>query len=241
MMNIKSKKILPKGQKERTDFPRFGMPHYAHYVPTMNADYSIQLGGDVASRIVGPQDLHALERVELTADFHCVTTWSYCDVQWSGFRFKDFYKQFVQPLLPESDEMLIATFAGLDRYRSTLFLQDALADEILLVDQMNGQPLSGDHGAPLRLVAPAHYGYKSVKHLSKINVWRTIQEDKRGIRKMMEHPRGRAAFEERGQFFPGWLLRYIYRPMIKRTIRQFIDASQRKTTQDMQNLAELQK
>ena len=235
-MSTKTKTRLPRGQKERDDFPRFGMPHYAHYVPAMNEDFSIQLGGDVASRIFSHQDLDTLERVELTADFHCVTTWSYRDVRWSGFRFKDFYDRFVQPLVSDHDEMLIATFAGLDRYRSTLFLEDALADEILLVDRMNGQPLSGDHGAPLRLVAPAHYGYKNVKHLSKINVWRTVQEDKRGIRKMMEHPRGRVAFEERGQFFPGWLLRYVYRPLINRTVRQFASASQQKTTQDQQNL-----
>ncbi len=220
-MRMKSKKALPRGQQERTDFPRFGMPHYAHYVPTMATNFSIRLGGDVTSQTISHQDLERLERVELTADFHCVTTWSYCNVQWSGFRFKDFYEQFVQPELSAKDEMLVAVFTGLDRYRSTLFLQDALADEILLVDRMNGQPLTGDHGAPLRLVAPAHYGYKSVKHLSKINVWRTVQEDKRGIRKMMEHPRGRVAFEERGQFFPGWLLRFVYRQLINRTIRQF--------------------
>jgi DMSO/TMAO reductase YedYZ molybdopterin-dependent catalytic subunit len=49
-----------------------------------------------------------------------------------------------------------------------LLLSDLLAAEVLLADILDGLPLSMEHGAPLRLVAPAHYGYKSVKHLSGI-------------------------------------------------------------------------
>lgn len=221
MSNAIKKKTLPRGQKERVDFPRFGVPHYAGFVPVTGSTHSIDLVGDIPKQTISQQDLSSLERVELTADFHCVTTWTYRDVRWSGFRFRDVYEQFVQPQIVEGDEMTFVTFTGLDRYRASLFLIDTLADDVLLVDRMNGQPLSSDHGAPMRLLAPAHYGYKSMKHLSKIGVWRVVQEDKRGIRKIMEHPRGRVAFEERGRIFPGWLLRFVYRPLIKRTIRQF--------------------
>jgi hypothetical protein len=34
----------------------------------------------------------------------------------------------------------------------------------------------------------------------------------------LDHPRARVALEERGQFLPGWLLRYAFRPLIQPTI-----------------------
>ncbi len=220
------KKTLPRGQKERFDFPRFGVPDYAHFMPPATNTYAMQINGDLRAQTLTQQDLKTLERVDLIADFHCVTTWTYRDVHWSGFRFRDFYEQFLQPQLAEDTEMIFATFAGLDRYRASLPLTDALAQDVLLVDRMDGQLLSSEHGAPLRLLAPTHYGYKSVKHLSKIGVWHNIHDQKRGLRKFMEHPRGRVAFEERGRFFPGWLLRFVYRPLIAWTIRQFEDNAQ---------------
>jgi DMSO/TMAO reductase YedYZ molybdopterin-dependent catalytic subunit len=108
-----------------------------------------------------------------------------------------------------------------DGYRSCLLLEDLLAADVLLADALNGQPLPIEHGAPLRLVAPAHYGYKSVKHLSRIE----FCFDDRGYRpaafRFMEHPRARVAFEERGRWIAGWLLRFLYRPLVGVTITRF--------------------
>jgi DMSO/TMAO reductase YedYZ molybdopterin-dependent catalytic subunit len=59
--------------------------------------------------------------------------------------------------------------SALDGMRAGLPIADALADDVLLADTMDGAPLSAEHGAPLRLVAPAHVGYKSVKHVSAID------------------------------------------------------------------------
>ena len=42
-----------------------------------------------------------------------------------------------------------------------------------MADHLDGQLLPIEHGAPLRLIAPAHYGYKSVKHLHRIEFWRS--------------------------------------------------------------------
>jgi hypothetical protein len=38
--------------------------------------------------------------------------------------------------------------------------------------------------------------------------------------RLLDHPRARVALEERGQFLPGWLLRYAFRPFIKPMIRK---------------------
>ncbi len=44
----------------------------------------------------------------------------------------------------------------------------ALHPQTLLCHEMNGQPLSPDHGAPLRLVIPIKYGIKSIKRVGAI-------------------------------------------------------------------------
>lgn len=38
--------------------------------------------------------------------------------------------------------------------------------------------------------------------------------------RLLDHPRARVALEERGQFLPGWILRYAFRPFIKPLIRK---------------------
>jgi DMSO/TMAO reductase YedYZ molybdopterin-dependent catalytic subunit len=84
---------------------------------------------------------------------------------------------------------------------------------VLLADTLGGEPLNVAHGAPLRLVAPAHYGYKNLKHLAAIEYW----TDRRHYRfpwpypNLMDHPRARVALEERARFLPAWLLRPFYR------------------------------
>jgi DMSO/TMAO reductase YedYZ molybdopterin-dependent catalytic subunit len=44
----------------------------------------------------------------------------------------------------------------------------ALHPQTLLAYEMNGQPLSPDHGAPLRLVTPLKYGIKQIKQIGRI-------------------------------------------------------------------------
>jgi DMSO/TMAO reductase YedYZ molybdopterin-dependent catalytic subunit len=96
-----------------------------------------------------------------------------------------------------------------------------MSDDVLLADRLDGQPLSIQHGAPLRIVAPAHYGYKNVKHLNRIDFLTEGSEYNRAGYRFMDHPRARVAFEERGIGAPGWLLRIAYRPLIKSTVRRF--------------------
>jgi DMSO/TMAO reductase YedYZ molybdopterin-dependent catalytic subunit len=91
--------------------------------------------------------------------------------------------------------------SALDGMRAGLPIADALADDVLLADTMDGAPLSAEHGAPLRLVAPAHFGYKSVKHVSAIDFAST--NFTRGFTAFAQHSRGRVGFEERGRWGPG--------------------------------------
>ncbi len=77
-------------------------------------------------------------------------------------------------VLPEAVELV---FTGADRgvqgglehdYQRSLKLDEARRPEVLLVDEMNGEPLQPQHGFPLRLLVPGWYGMTSVKWLRGI-------------------------------------------------------------------------
>lgn len=212
---------LPPGQQESAAFPRFGLTPFAVRFPldTTRADLDVQ--GDVAANIRIVDMFERLPRTSMVSDFHCVTTWTHRRIEWSGVRFADLHREIIEPLAKPGIDSQFILLKAQDGYRTSLPLNDLLRDDVLLADRLNGQPLDIAHGAPLRLVAPAHYGYKSVKHLKSIGYWTDARMYRPPLLKFMDHPRGRVAMEERGRWFPGWLLRYAYRPLIGPTAARF--------------------
>ncbi len=169
--------------------------------------------------------LQALPRVEILSDFHCVTTWSVRDLRFGGWQFSAVYNQILAPRLQASVETTTVVFRCADGYRSSLPLGDLLALDVLLADRLEGEPLSLEHGAPLRVVAPAHYGYKSAKHLNGLEFWDAPQPHAVGGWRWMDHPRARVAEEERGRMIPARLLRWAYRPFVEPLVRRFREGS----------------
>ena len=216
---------LPPGQRAIGTFPRFGAPPFHERFPTVTGRIRIRLLGAIdRERTIG-DELASLPRVEQASDFHRVTTWTRRDLRWSGVCFADVYRQLVAPYA--NADVSFVVLRGQDGYRSGLPLEDLLADDVLLADRLDGEPLTVAHGAPIRLVAPAHYGYKSVKHVDRIDV-RLNDERYRPVGwRFMAHPRARVAYEERGQGVPGPILRRLYRPLIGTTTRRSERALQR--------------
>jgi DMSO/TMAO reductase YedYZ molybdopterin-dependent catalytic subunit len=205
---------LPPGQRRVVGFPRFGTELWRP-APPVPADPVITVGGAVTEALDVPLAILAtLPRQELTADFHCVAGWSATDLRWEGVPFEAFYRAVIEPALEPGVEITHVVFRGLDRYRSVLLIEDAMADGVLVADRLDGRPLDGDHGAPVRLVSPAQYGYMSTKHLHRIEV--RSGEPKRERWTLVEswllrsHPRARVAQEERHGLVPGWLVRPFY-------------------------------
>jgi DMSO/TMAO reductase YedYZ molybdopterin-dependent catalytic subunit len=56
-------------------------------------------------------------------------------------------------------------------------MDDAMHPQTLLCYEINGQPLSIDHGAPLRLVTPLKYGIKHLKQIGSISFSDTRPRD----------------------------------------------------------------
>ena len=102
--------------------------------------------------------------------------------------------------------MTHVAFGGLDGHRSVATLEDALAANVLIAENLDGRPLDADHGAPARLVSPSQYGFMSTKHLSRIEM-RTAGRTggPRSLADVLleEHPRARVWEEERHGSLPG--------------------------------------
>lgn len=215
---------LPPGQRAFASFPRFGLTPFARRFPQDTSRPALHVTGEVAHDLQLTDALAGLPRVEQLSDFHCVTTWSRRGLRWGGVRFVDFYEQVIVPQAGPRQEATLIALRGQDGARTGMPLVDLLAPDVLLADQLDGVPLGIDHGAPLRLVAPQHYGYKSVKHLARME----FRHPDAGYRvsgyRFMDHPRARVAQEERGRGLPGWLLRMVYRPLIPSTVKRFADA-----------------
>jgi len=220
-------KILPPGQFASDIFPRFGLSQYANRFPTDIDTINLKISSEEIEGIDISEALLALKRTEQTSDFHCVTTWSKLDQVWTGIRFSDFYNQIVKAKFPNSKDFKFVIFKAQDGYKTGLLLEDLMKNNVMLADHLNGQPLTIEHGAPLRLIAPAHYGYKNLKHLNRIEFHNQRKKVKQGFLSFMDHPRARVEEEERAVGGPGWLFRYLYRPLIKSTIKEFDKAMQK--------------
>jgi len=212
---------LPPGQSVRGDFPRFGLAKFANRFPAEAERIQLTLGGDLTDEFVLDETFQGLPQIEQHSDFHCVTTWSASNLAWRGYRFHEFYSQIVSPRLAEGVEISCVTFRCQDGYTITSLLEDLLMPDVMLAVRLEGASLDVSHGAPLRLVAPAQYGYKNPKHIRVIEFWCSLEHYRSPGLSLMDHPRARVAQEERGRYLPGVIYRWLYRPLIKSTVRQF--------------------
>jgi len=226
---MNKKKNLPPGQKESAIFPRFGMPQYANRFPKETERISFMIGGDLDEFEIS-EAIDNLPRTEQVSDFHCVTTWSKLNLKWSGFKFIDFYNELILPRL--SQEITFVVLKAQDGYKTSLPLADLLQSNVLLADQLDGQPLTIEHGAPIRIVAPNHYGYKNLKHIKRIEFYAKNKKVKQGVLGFMDHPRARVAQEERALYGPKILFRWLYKTRIKQTMKHF----ERATAKYKQNI-----
>ncbi|GGN99019.1 hypothetical protein GCM10010112_92430 [Actinoplanes lobatus] len=199
---------LPPGQRLMAEMPRFSdLPHLPPPAMPTAPRLEIRNEGELVA-VLTAADLRALGPRDHTADFHCVTTWSVTGLVWTGVPLREVLASVG---MSDAPAPYLVARAG-DRREAVLTWEDAVAEDVLLATRLNGAALDDRHGAPLRLVAPSQYGYKSVKHLIAIEF---RAEQPRLMSK--EHLRARVAFEERHPRLPSPLVRLPYRLMIAPT------------------------
>jgi DMSO/TMAO reductase YedYZ molybdopterin-dependent catalytic subunit len=112
-------------------------------------------------------ELVALPQVSRRIDLHCVTRWSKLVMPFEGVQLRTLLDRC--QLLPEA--RYLSFVARSARGHSTsLPLADALLLDPLVTLRRQDQPLTAEHGGPVRIIVPGRYLYKSVKWLEEIRV-----------------------------------------------------------------------
>jgi DMSO/TMAO reductase YedYZ molybdopterin-dependent catalytic subunit len=110
------------------------------------------------------REFRALPRTKVFADFHCVTRWSRLGNLWEGVSIREIIARAgVQP-----DARYVVLHAYDNGWTTNLPLADFDQEDVLLADTHDGEPISADHGGPLRAMVPRLYAWKSAKWLRGI-------------------------------------------------------------------------
>lgn len=161
---------LPPGQYIPRGWP---VLHYGPVPKTDLAAWDFKVFGATANgeRTWDWAGFGELPRTEVTADFHCVTKFSLLDSTWTGVRVQELLDAV--PPAPDATHVMVWAEYG---YSANLRLEDFRQG--LFVTHRNGEPLTAEHGAPLRLVVPHLYAWKGPKWARGVEY---LTEDRRGF------------------------------------------------------------
>ena len=154
---------LPAGQSLTLKWP---VLHYGS-VPRFDPerwDFRIHGLTDAEARFTW-KEFNQLPQSEVEADFHCVTRWSRFDNRWQGVLARDLLAR--ARLQPAARFALIHAEQG---FTANLPLKDLLRPTSIFALRHDGEPLTADHGYPLRLIVPHLYAWKSVKWVRAIEL-----------------------------------------------------------------------
>ena len=154
---------LPPGQTLTEDWPVLDLGNK----PLVPLDqWSLTVKGAVIRPITWDwATFMAQPQVELTSDIHCVTQWSRYDNHWTGVA--------TQHLLNVAGARTGASHVVLhshDGYTTNMRLDQFAAADAVLAHAWQGEPISRDHGGPMRLVIPGLYFWKSAKWVRHIAI-----------------------------------------------------------------------
>lgn len=181
--------------------------------------WTVEVGGMVQKpQTFGIEDLLKFPQEERIYRFRCVEAWSMV-IPWVGFPLK-FLLDKTEPLgsakyvafetLYDSRQMQSSVFAGIDLpYVEGLRLDEALHPLVILATGLYGKQMPNQNGAPVRLVVPWKYGFKSIKSIVKITLtdkvppttWNIANPPEYGfysnVNPNVRHPRWSQATENR--------------------------------------------
>lgn len=142
---LKEEERVPPGQSLTQKFP------VLHYGPVPSFDptrWDFRVWGEVENeRKWSWEEFENLPHTSIKMDIHCVTRWSKFDTWWEGVSVQTLVDQGLIKLKPTARYVLQHAEYG---FTVNLPLEVVLADNFLLATHFNAQPLSPDHGYPLR-------------------------------------------------------------------------------------------
>ncbi|MEH2410414.1 molybdopterin-dependent oxidoreductase [Nostoc sp.] len=127
------------------------------------AQFRLKIDGEVSNAMqLSMADIQKLPLTSMVIRHICVEGWA-AIVQWGGVRLRD----LVALVQPKSNVRYVY-FKSADGYYESWDLASAIHPQTLMAYQKNGQPLSADNGAPIRLASPIKLGYKQSKWVTQI-------------------------------------------------------------------------
>jgi DMSO/TMAO reductase YedYZ molybdopterin-dependent catalytic subunit len=162
---------VPPGQIETRKWPVL----HAGRVPSVATDrWRFEVHGLVERPLsLSWEELLALPRQETVCDIHCVTRWSRLDNVFAGVP--------VTSLLDRAGVKAAAKFVLVhaeEGFTTNLPLADLERPANLLALSWNGEPLTPEHGGPVRLLVPHLYFWKSAKWVRGLEI---LEEDEPGF------------------------------------------------------------
>jgi DMSO/TMAO reductase YedYZ molybdopterin-dependent catalytic subunit len=154
---------LPPGQYLTEKWPVL----HAGTVPNTDlAMWDLRVFGEVESPItLSWEEFAALPSREITIDIHCVTRWSRFDTSFKGVHWSELAKL----VNPKPSARYVVAHAEHD-FTANVPLKALGDEEALLAYEADGEPLTAEHGWPLRLVIPNRYFWKSAKWLRGVEL-----------------------------------------------------------------------
>jgi DMSO/TMAO reductase YedYZ molybdopterin-dependent catalytic subunit len=136
---------LPPGQSLTQKFP---VLHYGPVPPFDPATWDFRVWGEVESEVRWSwAEFQRLPRRSVVMDIHCVTRWSKFDTTWEGVALADLIDQGMLRLKPTARFVLQHCEYG---FTVNIPLEIALARNFLLATHLDGDPITPDHGYPVR-------------------------------------------------------------------------------------------
>ena len=127
------------------------------------AQFRLRIDGEVSNPMqLSMADIQKLPLTSMVIRHICVEGWA-AIVEWGGVRLRD----LVALVQPKSNVRYVY-FKSADGYYESWDLASAVHPQTLMAYQKNGQPLSVDNGAPMRLASPIKLGYKQSKWVTQI-------------------------------------------------------------------------
>jgi DMSO/TMAO reductase YedYZ molybdopterin-dependent catalytic subunit len=159
---------LPPGQYLTDKWP---VLHAGRVPQTDLATWDFRVFGEVENPItLSWEELQALPSKEIELDIHCVTRWSRFDARFRGVHWSELAKL----VRPKSVGRYVVAHAE-QGFTANVPLRALEDDEALIAYEADGEPLTPDHGWPLRLVIPSKYFWKSAKWLRGLELLSTDQ------------------------------------------------------------------
>ncbi len=162
---------VPPGQRLTEKWPAL---HYGSVPQIDISSWTFAIFGLVEKeRRLSYAEFTALPMIKVFSDIHCVTGWSKLDNLWEGVASQEVRK--LVNILPEAKFVMVHSVGG---FSANLSLDDFFQPDVLFAIKHNGEPLTKEHGYPLRLVVPRLYFWKSAKWVSGVEF---MAKDKRGF------------------------------------------------------------